>query len=300
MSLVYRPAQAQDLATAGALVVASINDLTVRHGFGPMAASSPPRFQSFSLKDDPDGLWVAEEDGNLLGFALSWVSGDVWFLAQLFVDPAQQGRGIGNQLFSLTLEHARKSGAAHKALITFTFNRVSQGLYMQHGLFPKIPIYFFDATRKRVMQGLREPPLRSIPIDENAATMEKLAKIDSRAIGFPREKHHRYLLNDPTTTGVLLCAGSEVVGYSYIASSGHIGPLAVREASALGDAFLTTLKIAADGSSEKVSAFLPGSCESALSLAVELGMHITVPMLLMASPEYGAWTRYLPRNPGFM
>jgi predicted N-acetyltransferase YhbS len=51
--------------------------------------------------------------------------GDVWFLAQLFVDPTQQGRGIGNELLKLTLEHARKSGAAHKALITFTFNRVS-------------------------------------------------------------------------------------------------------------------------------------------------------------------------------
>jgi hypothetical protein len=53
-----------------------------------MATSSPPNFQLFSLKDDPDGLWVAEDGG----FAWSWVCGDVWFLAQLFVDPAQQGR----------------------------------------------------------------------------------------------------------------------------------------------------------------------------------------------------------------
>lgn len=300
MALVYRRARAQDLATADALVVGSINDLTVRHGFGPMATSSPPNFQLFSLKDDPDGLWIAEDGGDLLGFAWSWVCGDVWFLAQLFVDPVQQGRGIGNELLKLTLEHARKSGAAHKALITFTFNRVSQGLYMRHGLFPKMPIYFFDAARERIMEGLPEPLLRSIPIDDSAATMERLAEIDSHAIGVPREKHHRYLLNDPATTGVLLCTGSEVVGYSYIGSGGHIGPLAVREADVLGDAFMTALKMAADGSSEKVSAFLPGTCESVLCLAVELGMRITFPMLLMTSPGYGTWTRYLPRNPGFM
>jgi ribosomal protein S18 acetylase RimI-like enzyme len=120
MALIYRPAQAQDLATADTLVVASINDLTVRHGFGPMASSSPPNFQLFSLKDNPDGLWIAEDGSNVLGFAWSWVCGDMWFLAQLFVDPAQQGRGIGNELLKLTLEHSRKSGAAHKALITFT------------------------------------------------------------------------------------------------------------------------------------------------------------------------------------
>jgi hypothetical protein len=29
-------------------------------------------------------------------------------------------------------------------------------------------------------------------------------------------------------------------------------------------------------------------------------MQITFPMLLMASPGYGHWTQYLPRNPGFM
>ncbi len=300
MSLICRPARAEDLATVDALVVTSINDLTVRHGFGPMATASPPSFQLFSLKDDPDGLWVAEDDGDILGFAWSWVCGDVWFLAQLFVDPARQGRGIGNELLKRTMEHARKSKAAHKALITFTFNRVSQGLYIRHGLFPKMPIYFFDAARERVMEGLPEPPLRSIAIDDTTATMERLVEIDSRAIGVSREKHHRYLLNDPTTTGVLLCAGSDCVGYSYIGSNGHIGPLAVMRADVLRDAFTTALTLAADRSSEKISAFLPGTCDSALSLAVNHGMRIAFPMLLMASPGYGDWTQYLPRNPGFM
>ncbi|AYG57945.1 GNAT family N-acetyltransferase [Rhizobium jaguaris] len=300
MSLVYRPAQADDLASTDALVVASINDLSVRHGFGPMATASPPNFQLFSLKDDPDGLWVAEDGGEILGFAWSWVCGDVWFLAQLFVDPARQGQGIGNELLGRTMEHARKSRAAHKALITFTFNRVSQGLYMRHGLFPKMPIYLFNATRERVMQELPAPPLHAIAIDDSAATMEKLVEIDSRAIGASREKHHRYLLEDPTTTGVLLCAGSDCVGYSYVASSGHIGPLAVKRPDLLRDAFATALKLAADRSAETVSAFLPGTCDSALSLAIQQGMRITFPMLLMASPGYGDWTQYLPRNPGFM
>lgn len=300
MSLVYRPARPEDLHTTDALVVASINDLTVRHGFGPMAAASPPDFQLFSLAEDPDGLWVAESGKEIVGFAWSWVCNDLWFLAQLFVDPGQQGRGIGHELMKLTLEHARSSKVTHRALITFTFNRVSQGLYIRHGLFPKMPIYFFAAPRERVIAGLRERPLRSVTIENDSANIESLAKIDARALGVGREKHHRYLLNDPATAGVLLYDDGECVGYSYISSNGHVGPLAVARADVLRRAFATALKMAAARSFENVSAFLPGTCNSALSLAADAGMRITFPMLLMASPGYGDWDRYLPRNPGFM
>lgn len=76
----------------------------------------------FSLKDDPDGLWVAEADGEIVGFALSWVCDSLWFLAELFVSPDHQGRRIGNELLARTLAHAKKAGATNKSLITFTFN----------------------------------------------------------------------------------------------------------------------------------------------------------------------------------
>ncbi|AGS22985.1 GCN5-related N-acetyltransferase protein [Rhizobium etli] len=300
MPLVYRPARLEDLAASDALVVASINELTVRHGFGPMVMPSPPDFQLFSLKGDPDGLWLAEEGGEIVGFAWSWVCGRLWFLAQLFVDPTRQGQGIGDALLERTLEHARKSGAVHKALITFTFNRVSQGLYIRHGLFPKMPVYFFNAGRERLSQTLPQAPLRAVAIDNSAATLTSLGEIDCRAIGVSREKHHRYLFDDLRITGILLYDGNDLVGYCYVGANGHIGPLAVTRAAVLHDAFATALKLAADGSAEKISAFLPGTCDCALSLAVAQGMRISFPMLLMASPGYGDWTQYMPRNPGFM
>lgn len=300
MATVYRPACADDLVRADALVVAAINDLTARHGFGPMATASPPHFARFSLDDDPHGLWIAEEGDDIQGFAWSWSCGDLWFLAQLFVDPIRQGLGIGNELIKRTLEHARVSGAVHKALITFTFNRVSQGLYIRHGLFPKMPIYFFGAARERVMAGLPHMSLRTGAIKDADSHRIALAEIDAHALGVEREKHHRYLLEESTTKGMLLYAGDECVGYVYIASNGHIGPLAVKRTDLLGGAFTTALRIAADGPSEKISAFLPGTCASTLSIAIQHGMRITFPMLLMASPGYGDWTHYLPRNPGFM
>src|SRR3569833_1528553 len=220
MALVYRPACADDLVRADALVVATINDLTERHGFGPMATASPPNFALFSLHDDPGGLWIAEDGANIRGFAWSWICGDLWFLAQLFVDPTQQGQGIGSELIKLTLENARQSGAAHKALITFTFNRVSQALYMRHGLFPKMPIYFFGAARKKIMASLQDHPLRTSVIRDTPVHMDALAEIDAKAGGVERKKHHRYLSNETATKGVLLYEGGECVGYAYVASTG--------------------------------------------------------------------------------
>jgi GNAT superfamily N-acetyltransferase len=119
MAPIIRPARAEDLPTAQQLVARSINDLTERHGFGPMASARPADFQLFSLQDDPDGLWVAEADGEIVGFTFSWVNEDFWFLAELFINPARQGDGIGGALMARTSEHAHKAGARNRALITF-------------------------------------------------------------------------------------------------------------------------------------------------------------------------------------
>lgn len=68
----------------------------------------------------------------------------------------------------------------------------------------------------------------------------------------------------------------------------------------LGAAFGTALTLAAECGSAQVSAFLPGACEAALSLAVDHGMRVTIPMVLMSTHDFGNWPQYLPRNPGFM
>jgi hypothetical protein len=64
-------------------------------------------------------------------------------------------------------------------------------------------------------------------------------------------------------------------------------------------AFRTALELASASGAAQVSAFLPGASE-ALGIAVEHGMRITFPMVLLSTRDFGDWTRYLPRNPGFM
>jgi GNAT superfamily N-acetyltransferase len=300
MSALCRPARLDDLQRADALVVHSINDLTERHGFGPMASPSPPRFQQFCLEDDLDGLWVAEDEGQIVGFAFSWVCDHLWFLAQLFVSPSQQGSGLGNELLKRTLHQAEKRGSTNRALITFAFNRVSQGLYIRHGLFPRLPLYFFSASREALRARLGGAQFRCEPLQKSAARLRNLNEIDARVLGISREKHHAFLMDEDGTRGLAFQEGDDCVGYAYISASGHIGPLAVVKAEAMGMAVRTALSIAADGDSANVSAFLPGASEAAVSLAMDYGMRITFPMMLMSARPFGDWSLYLPRNPGIM
>jgi ribosomal protein S18 acetylase RimI-like enzyme len=274
MSVTYRAARTEDLQQTGELVVRSINELSERHGFGQMATVRPPTFSHFSLRDDPDGLWVAEEANEILGFAFSWVCGDLWFLAQLFVDPGQQGRGIGQELLKRTFAHALKAKAAVRVLITPAFNSVSQGLYIRNGLFPRCPIYNFSVERENLIRRLSGEELHCVPLENTPPHFDHLAKIDAAAFGVSRAKHHRFLINDRVSRGVLLYVAGECVCYAYIAD-GHVGPLAVTRKTALGAAFRTALKLAAGGDLPHVSAFVPGPCEAALTAAIENRMRVT-------------------------
>ena len=300
MAAIIRPARAEEMQTALQLVVRSINDLTERHGFGPMASARPADFQLFSLKDDPDGLWIAEADGEIVGFTFSWVNDDFWFLAELFISPARQGDGIGGALMARTFEHASKAGARNRALITFAFNTVSQGLYIKHGLFPRLPLYFFRAERASLKERAGQEQLRAVEMANTAAHGELLARLDRSALGFSREKHHRFLRSDGTVKGVLLYRGEDCVGYAYLSASGHVGPVAVLQRDDMGAAFATALDLAAGSEAFHVSAFLPGVNDASLQIATARGMRITFPMVLMSAEEFGDWQRYLPRNPGFM
>src|SRR5215831_12793587 len=175
MSVTLRPARADELQRAQELIVSSINDLTERHGFGAMASVRPADFQLFSFNEDPSGFWIAEDGGEIVGTAFSWVCGDLWFLAELFIAPRMQGSGIGRELLRRALRHADQTGAKIRALITFTFNTVSQGLYVRHGMFPRLPLYMFSADRNALPNGSLDAEVKFVRADASRSHIAQLA-----------------------------------------------------------------------------------------------------------------------------
>jgi GNAT superfamily N-acetyltransferase len=59
------------------------------------------------LRTDPGGCWVAEVDGEMVGFATSISRELMWILATYVVRPGVQGRGIGKALLAAVLQHGR-------------------------------------------------------------------------------------------------------------------------------------------------------------------------------------------------
>src|SRR3954471_7831336 len=58
------------------------------------------------MRTDPDGAWVAEEDGEVVGCALPLVREGMWFLTFLMFAPARHSMGLGRQLLDATLQIA--------------------------------------------------------------------------------------------------------------------------------------------------------------------------------------------------
>jgi GNAT superfamily N-acetyltransferase len=63
-------------------------------------------------RTDPEGAWVAELDGEIVGIALALVREDVWGLSLFGVKPGLQGQGIGGPLLAGALRCAEGRRAA--------------------------------------------------------------------------------------------------------------------------------------------------------------------------------------------
>jgi GNAT superfamily N-acetyltransferase len=271
MDVTYRSARAEDLELGVRVVEQAFNELRGRNGLRPVPRREPV-FQRFAHGEDPTGLWVAETEDAVIGFAFSWMRQRFWYLAQLFIRPDIQARGIGQALMSCTLEQAARNGAENRALITLGYNMAATGLYIRNGLYPREPLYRLVAPVVALTGRLAmDPNTVATPLGPYSGDHAWLDAMEEAVIGFRRGTQHDFLQRTPGTRALCIDARGRRAGYAYVAAEGHIGPLlAVPEA------------------------------ERILATLSPLGFRIEESMLMMAAHSFGDWTRYLPSSPGIM
>jgi GNAT superfamily N-acetyltransferase len=300
MDVTYRPARPEDLEPGLRVVQQAFNELRGRNGLRPVALREPT-FQRFAYAEDPTGLWVAEREGTVIGFAFSWMRQRFWYLAQLFIRPDIQASGIGQALMSRTLEQAARNGAENRALITLGYNLASTGLYIRNGLYPREPLYRLVAPAGLLAGRLiADTDTVATPLGPFPGEHAWLDAVEEAVIGFRRETQHRFMQSTPGMRALRVDAGGRPAGYAYVSAECHIGPLlAVPEADE-ARVVLAAIRAALVGAPKQVSLIVPGRAERILAALSPLGFRIEESMLMMAARSFGDWARYLPSSPGVM
>ena len=244
-----------DLAALHAIFLDAIGSVFVPHGFEPPA----PTLETFSNLQGhilrTGTSVVAEADGRVLGYGSSWVRGDDWFLASLFVDPAAHGRGVGTALLD-----AVWTPAGRRRTMTDAIQPISNVLYGGRGLVPATPVLTFQGRPQ-----LDAPRKRGAAVD--------LRRIDELAYGFDREVDHLHWSRHAIRT-------EWGDAYSYVVPGGEIGPVAGATPAAAASALAGELAAAAGDVRVRIS----GSARLLVEVALAAGLRLApVPGLLLLS-----------------
>jgi ribosomal protein S18 acetylase RimI-like enzyme len=301
----YRHAKVSDIPVVAKVFATAIDDIDRRHGFfeKPTPTSPPSPQYAFWLKKNPEAFWVAEDRGQVVGYTFSFLRGPLWFLADLFIIPEHQGKGIGGTLVEKTLGSWRGRGIRNRALITPAFNRASVSLYMRYEMLPRQPVYFATATRDAVERGPRDAEGKELEVEDVKdfrASSPLLDKVHKLALGFPSGWHNEFFFEVLKSRCLIFRKRGRLEGYSFVRPNGRLGPLVVRSSSSFAPAFDLTLQAAVEGNAKKVMMFFPGTNRGAVRMGMKRGFRIDYPLLFLSSRPMGDFENYLFYSPGLM
>jgi ribosomal protein S18 acetylase RimI-like enzyme len=89
-----------------------------------------------AIEDDlkyPAWVFVAEEEGQVVGFITTRIAGDTGRIANFGIESAYRGRGLGKKLLAHALDFFRKEGLALARIETMEQNEIGQNLYPKMG-----------------------------------------------------------------------------------------------------------------------------------------------------------------------
>jgi GNAT superfamily N-acetyltransferase len=160
------------------------------------------------LASDPGGCWVAEIDGEMVGFATSFNRELMWILATYAVRPGLQGQGIGRALLAAALHHGR---GCLRGMLSASADPKAVRRYRAAGfsLHPQMHLTgVLDRAAIPVVEKVREG---------SAADFELMDSVDRRVRGAAHGPDHPLLLG---TFRLVVSDTSTGSGYAFHADDG--------------------------------------------------------------------------------
>ena len=136
----YQPV---DLPALKAITVEAFDGVSIDQGiereFGPVAGHDwrwrKARHLDEDAARDPAGIFVAEQDGEVVGYITTWQDREagIGHIPNVAIAASFRGQGLGRQLIEHALSHFRASGLSHAKIETLVQNQVGNHLYRSLG-----------------------------------------------------------------------------------------------------------------------------------------------------------------------
>lgn len=171
------------------------------------------------LGHSAERCWLAEQDGQLIGYARSIRRDGVQQLTEFFVRPGQQSGGVGRELLARAFP---ADGATHRVIIA-TLDTRALARYLKLGVTPRFAGTYFEGKAQAIEIATDLSIKLLKPSDDSLNT---LGTIDRVVLGYRRDADHRWLMD--VRHGFLYERDGQAVGYGYMGQSN--GPFALLDA----------------------------------------------------------------------
>jgi GNAT superfamily N-acetyltransferase len=271
----------------------SFADMAQRlNGQSPITVGDPKNWEGIRslfehLARSAEHFWVAELDGQPIGYARSILRDGVRELTEFFVLPSQQSAGVGRELLARAFPAA---GASHRSIIATT-NPQSLSRYLRAGVTPRFPIFSFN---RKPMAVTVASDLTIEPITAFESVRAELNQLDQDIVGYQRPEEHAWLALEHR--GFVYRRAGRMVGYGYIGFNN--GPFALQNADDFPAVLAHAETLTAARHAENVSFEVPLINRAAVDHL--LGRHYrmdTIFALYMSDAPLGRLENYVVTSP---
>lgn len=247
------------------------------------------------LQASCDRAFVAERDGEIVGYARSMRRHDLRELTEFFVSPGAAGGGVGARL----LDAAFPREAGVQRLIIATGDPSAQSRYIRLGFTSHAHLLELDGDpRARPdLAPATDLAARSIDLSQDD-DLAALARIDEAVLGHRRDADHRFYATE--RAGRLFLRGGEVVGYGWIGD--RTGPAAALDPADLPVILHALEAIAVERGVTSLGWAIPGTAQPAAAWLLSRGYRLwRMPVFLMSDGPAlpGRFDRYAVTTPPF-
>jgi GNAT superfamily N-acetyltransferase len=189
---------------------------------------------------DRGTVWVARDQGEVVGIAISGASEDERYVGDVFVEPSYRGQGIARRLLDAAFEDADDVA---RAMLVEPANASSIALALRYRCVPRDTLLSIageipkEEKLAKMAAGHYRFGVEPLDLSAHGSAVDAL---DREARGTTRSGDHRFLSQH--ADGYAFSLNGEIVAYAYIWPDGRIGPLACSSAAYLGQIFAYTLR----------------------------------------------------------